>query len=619
MLFDDKTKGIAQAYLSMLGESHFKVGDKVKCKASGMNGTVTKLDKEDGSENEKYYTVKQDSGKVMKYTPNELSKLSESVNESFFSNRNYTMSKTATKDKNGIMSYDVFYKGKKIGDVTQAGNTWTSGSSGKSPDDFTSGHKTKEDAFKELVRQKGMSESKLDPVNPKEVKKKFDDRMDKDIDNDGDVDSSDEYLHKRRKAISKAVKKEAIEIEMQKKSKMNGSDDDDDDDDEDMVAKGNDKMKVKKNSKKDNDDEGMKESRVSNPAKGTFIKLKTDEILAKNQSGTMKFFNNERSAKRFANSRDKSDIGDGWDEYMNRANKGGKMSEDVEELDELSKKTMGSYVKKASDDRMWSGVKAADNSRSSSTQDAASRRATKRKQGIAKATDRLTKENLEWNWDAILEAPEEEIDAMIEEMSDDDLESFVSEFEQLDEVSTGTLARAANAAADPDADVRYGMKGHDPQKFADYAKRKKGAKAAAAVQGAADGKGYSRPGRSSGMDKMKFRQNRSTNPNMVTKSGKLSKTAQKGLKTQMKESDNWYQASTNTVQPMNSDGRETLDPRAPADRAFANAHRQDVNIKDYPGKDKPVTNAKPQAPVRPGEKRNPEPRKTLSDIRNKMK
>ena len=48
----------------------------------------------------------------------------------------------------------------------------------------------------------------LDKVNPTAVKKKFDDRKDKDIDNDGDVDSSDKYLHKRRKAISKAVKSE---------------------------------------------------------------------------------------------------------------------------------------------------------------------------------------------------------------------------------------------------------------------------------------------------------------------------------------------------------------------------------------------------------------------------
>jgi len=45
----------------------------------------------------------------------------------------------------------------------------------------------------------------LDKVDPKAVKKKFKDRKDKDIDNDGDTDSTDKYLHKRRKAISKAV------------------------------------------------------------------------------------------------------------------------------------------------------------------------------------------------------------------------------------------------------------------------------------------------------------------------------------------------------------------------------------------------------------------------------
>ena len=48
-------------------------------------------------------------------------------------------------------------------------------------------------------------EDKLDKVNPVAVKKKFKDRKDKDIDNDGDVDDSDRFLHKRRKAISKAV------------------------------------------------------------------------------------------------------------------------------------------------------------------------------------------------------------------------------------------------------------------------------------------------------------------------------------------------------------------------------------------------------------------------------
>ena len=53
----------------------------------------------------------------------------------------------------------------------------------------------------------------MDAVQPKAVKKKFKDRKDKDIDNDGDVDDSDKFLHKRRKAVSKAInsQKESIE------------------------------------------------------------------------------------------------------------------------------------------------------------------------------------------------------------------------------------------------------------------------------------------------------------------------------------------------------------------------------------------------------------------------
>ena len=50
----------------------------------------------------------------------------------------------------------------------------------------------------------------MDAVQPKAVKKKFADRKDKDIDNDGDTDASDKYLHKRRKAVSKAIKSEDL-------------------------------------------------------------------------------------------------------------------------------------------------------------------------------------------------------------------------------------------------------------------------------------------------------------------------------------------------------------------------------------------------------------------------
>jgi len=53
------------------------------------------------------------------------------------------------------------------------------------------------------------------------VKKKLDPvgKADADIDNDGDVDSSDKYLHKRRKAIGKAMKKEEVEQDPNKANK----------------------------------------------------------------------------------------------------------------------------------------------------------------------------------------------------------------------------------------------------------------------------------------------------------------------------------------------------------------------------------------------------------------
>lgn len=54
---------------------------------------------------------------------------------------------------------------------------------------------------------KGLAEKKkMDAVDKDELKGAHADRKDKDIDNDGDVDDSDKYLHKKRKAISKNIK-----------------------------------------------------------------------------------------------------------------------------------------------------------------------------------------------------------------------------------------------------------------------------------------------------------------------------------------------------------------------------------------------------------------------------
>ena len=59
-----------------------------------------------------------------------------------------------------------------------------------------------------LIKKELGESAKLDPVDKDELKGKHKHRDDKDIDNDGDVDSSDKFLHKRRKAITKAVAKE---------------------------------------------------------------------------------------------------------------------------------------------------------------------------------------------------------------------------------------------------------------------------------------------------------------------------------------------------------------------------------------------------------------------------
>ena len=71
--------------------------------------------------------------------------------------------------------------------------------------------KDKEELDEDNTNDKSDDGEGLDKVQPKAVKKKFKDRKDKDIDNDGDVDDSDKFLHKRRKAISKALTKESAE------------------------------------------------------------------------------------------------------------------------------------------------------------------------------------------------------------------------------------------------------------------------------------------------------------------------------------------------------------------------------------------------------------------------
>ena len=76
----------------------------------------------------------------------------------------------------------------------------------------------------------------LDPVDTDEVEPEddFEDRKDKDIDNDGETDDQDKFLHKKRKAITKAVKGEALDMD---KAPDGGGDE------EDLAARDGEDMK----------------------------------------------------------------------------------------------------------------------------------------------------------------------------------------------------------------------------------------------------------------------------------------------------------------------------------------------------------------------------------------
>jgi hypothetical protein len=113
-----------------------------------------------------------------------------------FKNKNDAMKAKNMLDGIQLMGFDINDDNISNGEISvDAGSK-----------DMTKYHKEVMKQFKPKV----MAQEKLDPVNPKAAKKKFDDRKDKDIDNDGDVDSSDKFLHKRRKAIGKAMQGEEV-------------------------------------------------------------------------------------------------------------------------------------------------------------------------------------------------------------------------------------------------------------------------------------------------------------------------------------------------------------------------------------------------------------------------
>ena len=154
----------------------------------------------------------QDKPKVEESFGRELQELRKAVND----DKKAFIAKARQAKKNGDKTF--MFAGKEypctVGEMADMGSE---DGKKKLKKDLKASHCNTEDN----TNDKSDDGDGLDKVQPKAVKKKFKDRKDKDIDNDGDVDSSDKFLHKKRKAISKAIdkKEDASEIKYDARSK----------------------------------------------------------------------------------------------------------------------------------------------------------------------------------------------------------------------------------------------------------------------------------------------------------------------------------------------------------------------------------------------------------------
>jgi hypothetical protein len=252
------------------------------------------------------------------------------------------------------------------------------------------------------------SKKKLDPVG----------KADADIDNDGDVDKSDKYLHNRRKTVSAAIKGKGKgkEVEVQtsegklppalqaymdkkkgKKSKDKEDDDEEDEKDdmkeevEELDELSSDTLKsyakkagsnLQKHQRKTKDWDSRTDSRSGKimdypwkggeaPSKDT--EDKTRKAVSKRSTGILTA---------------RGKLGMKKNSFSVKV----KANEEVEELDELSKKTLGSYVKKAS--RNLAGREYKRGAEKDASM-ANLQKSYKRDMGISKAVDKMTKEEVD--------------------------------------------------------------------------------------------------------------------------------------------------------------------------------------------------------------------------------
>jgi hypothetical protein len=563
------------------------------------------------------------------------------------------------------------------------------------------------------IENKAIAEAYLKMKEAAAAKKKTDPigKEDADIDNDGDTDSSDEYLHARRKAIAAKTKSEAMEVELPAKSKMGSSmkkDEDEDDQDEDeavVVVKSSGGNKKKQD--KESMEEGWEEKGKTKPAKPGVV---TDKSGAKHdQMSRVRALANAAMQRTAAQQKNVKEDAESIDElstnkllnYRAAATKQlGKTSpeteqkrkaglatsgtkiksqlkkEDYESIDELSKDTLGSYVKKASVNAAIKRKLGADAKNSSQRVRNPLRKATlnaiskdlnsdsrKRQAGIGKAVDRLTKEDYEIiaeldnrtsdddRREQRRNTPEERAkqdaiqNARLKSIRPDmrkklrlpepkaamqrtsaQQKNVKEDYESIDELSKDTLKSYADKGMQSANKLMGKANKNFAKSFAttdDTVIWNKGSKQQHAA--------YKR---NANVQKAKARLTKEDAEwdwdaifdapeheidTMIDEMSDQDLDSFVSEFEQIEEGSNWYQGSTNSTQPSDGMGREKLKPRAEADAAFADAHTDNVKVTDYPGKNDQHQAKMPQAPARPGDKRNSEAKKTLSDMRSGKK
>lgn len=189
-----------------------------------------------------------------------------------------------------------------------------------------------------------MKKEAMDPVG----------KADADIDNDGDVDKSDKYLHARRKAIGKAIRKEGVEL-------------------------------------------GEVSQELATRAYGRRARdaFEYGDVGA-DKEADISYDKSQKTLSKIRNKYGKSGVDKAYQQSSALVFGGKKpYKEEVEELDELDKKTLGSYVKKAAQSRGVAGIVAGGSAHKSKDQKDALKVMKNRMTGISRATDRLTKEEVD--------------------------------------------------------------------------------------------------------------------------------------------------------------------------------------------------------------------------------